>query len=353
MRFLLLLLLLAAPARAAPFEEVFTAARIPGGPAGGLGIAFTKDYRGAVPHAAIAFSRGEDGRSAWAFVGGRASPEAAERDALARCQARAAGLPGAAPCQVLARDAAIPGGPEAAPVEGRIGPFRFSPFHARHGGAARGAVVWGHGYGGPERDLRDAALPGFLSALNEAGWDILRFDRHPGDDGLATSLPRLARALPALREAGYARIVLGGQSRGGWQAMLAAAEQPDLVAAVIATAPAAHGDAGRPNNHGAAPDDWRRALAALAATPVRLAVAVFEDDPFDPDPAGRARAVALLDEGREAPALAIWPRRPVAGHAGAGDWRFTRDHAACILTLVQAPAAGAPRGLRRDSCGGG
>ncbi len=353
MRFLLLLLLLALPARAASFEEVFTAARIPGGPAGGLGIAFTKDYRGTVPHAAIAFSRGEGARIAWAFVGGRPSPEQAERDALARCASQAATLPGATPCRVLARDAAIPGGPAAAPVEGGIGPFRFSPFHARHGAAARGAVVWGHGYAGPERDQRSTALPGFLSALNEAGLDILRFDRHPGDDSLATSLPRLVRGLGALREAGYGRIVLGGQSRGGWQALLAAAEHPELVAAVIATAPAAHGDAGRPNNHGAALEDWQRALAALAATPVRLAVAVFDDDPFDPDPEGRARAVARLAEGRQAPALALWPRRPVAGHAAAGDWRFTRDQAACILTLVQAPAAGAPRGLRRESCGGG
>ena len=49
----------------------------------------------------------------------------------------------------------------------------------------------------------------------------------------------MLRALPLLREAGYGRIVLAGQSRGGWQSIMAAAERLAIVlgAADIDAAP--------------------------------------------------------------------------------------------------------------------
>lgn len=40
-------------------------------------------------------------------------------------------------------------------------------------------------------------------------------------------------------------------------------------------------------------------------------------------------------------------------HGAGNDWRFTRGHAPCLLTLVTAPEAGVARGLRRAPCGGG
>ena len=47
-------------------------------------------------------------------------------------------------------------------------------------------------------------------------------------------------------------------------------------------------------------------------------------------------------------------------HAGQGptfgsgnDLRFALGYAGCLLSLVQAPEAAAPRGLRRAACGGG
>jgi pimeloyl-ACP methyl ester carboxylesterase len=189
--------------------------------------------------------------------------------------------------------------------------------------------------------------------LNDAGWDVLRFDRHPGDDTLPASLARLTGGLPALRAAGYRQVVLAGQSRGGWQAIMAAAESPDLVRAVIATAPAAHGESGRPNNHGAALDDFRRLLAGLPAAAPRLLVALFDGDDYDPDPERRAVVVETLARDRAAPSLVLWPQQEIRGHNAVGDWRFTRLFGGCVLTLVQAPEAAAPRGLRRAPCGGG
>jgi pimeloyl-ACP methyl ester carboxylesterase len=223
----------------------------------------------------------------------------------------------------------------------------------RHGPqAAAGVVVWAHGYSGPARDNRAAPLPGLMAVLNDAGWDVLRHDRDPAADELHLALPDLLRGLPALRAMGYRRVVLGGQSRGGWAALLAAAQRPELVDGVIATAPAAHGEAARP--HPDALADFSRTLAGLPGDRVRVLVALFEEDSFDPSPAARAAALEAAATGRAVPTLAIWPRAEVArGHGGAQDWRFTRLFAGCMLTWLDAPPAGAPRGLRREACGGG
>ena len=344
------------PAEEAAYRTTFSAAVL-GNPLPGPSAAtgFTMHYRGAMPHAAFAIAQDGDGRGAWAMSSGRSSPEAAREQALRMCRESAANArngPLQAPCRVVAEDGRVEGMPAWALQTGGSGPFQRSPLHLFRGpGAAQGVVVWGHGYGGSERDFRLAPVPGFLSALNNAGYDILRFDRHPGDDALAQALPTLLAGLPALRP--YRRVILAGQSRGGWQALLAAAQAPSLVDGVIATAPAAHGEVAGDTRPALAMEDFRRQLAGLPGERVRVLVAVFEGDEFDPSPANRGNLVAELAGPRAAPMLAIWPEGPSRGHSGAYDWRFTRDFAGCVLTLFQAPPASAPRGLRREGCGGG
>lgn len=348
--------LAAAQTPEAAYRATFSAAVL-GSPLPGpsTAIGFTLHYRGAMPHAAFALSQDGDGRGAWAMSSGRPTPEAARDAALRMCQdsaQNARGAPLQAPCRVVALDGRIEGMPPIPLQTGSTGPFRHSPLQFLHGPeAAQGVVVWGHGYGGSDQDQRGAPLPGFLSALNNAGYDILRFDRHPGDDALAQALPALLAGLPALRR--YRRVILGGQSRGGWQAIMAAAQAPGMVDGVIATAPAAHGEVAGETRPALAMADFRRQLAGLPADAVRVLIAVFEGDAFDPSPAERGAAVAALAAHRAAPMLAIWPEGPSRGHSGAFDWRFTRDFAGCVLTLFQAPPAAAPRGLRREGCGGG
>ena len=362
LRLLLILLLgLARPLHAQGIEEqyrgIFSVAALGlPGPSVGLVSSYTLLYRGLMGHAAFAVAREPSGRSAWGYANGAPTPDQAEANALDRCR-RALG-PVQAECRILARDAGLAGGPSVPLVQGSLGPFRWAPMLLRRGPqAARGVVIWSHGYGGPERDYRAAPTPGFVSILNDAGWDVLRFDRNPAEDALYTSLPRLVDGLRAVRTAGYRRIVLGGQSRGGWQSIMAAGAHPDWVEAVIATAPAAHGEASRANNLVSGLDDFRRLLAGLPAGGPRLAVAVFDGDDFDPDPETRAK---LLDEAshlRRAPVLVLWPDgaqpAPIRGHGGGSDWRFTTLYGACLLTLVDSPEAAAPRGLRRAPCGGG
>jgi pimeloyl-ACP methyl ester carboxylesterase len=317
---------------------------------------FTMHYRGAMPNSAFAMARAEDGRSAWGLASGRPTPDAAQQEALRLCRDSTEGARGgpiAAPCVVVAVNGRVNGRPPLPPQgPAAIGPFRPNPWQLWRGPeAARGVVVWQHGYEGPEVDLRGNVTPGFVSALNNAGWDVLRFDRPPGDDALHTTLPLLVNALPLLRP--WRQVVLAGHSRGAWQSLLAAAQAPGLVDGIIAAAPAAHGEVAGTPRVPVALADFRRHLAGLGADRPALLVLLFENDQFDPDAPARAAAVNELSARRAAPTLAIFPRGPAQGHNGVFDWRFTRDFAACVLTAMTLPQASAPRGVRRDSCGGG
>ncbi|HEY4252438.1 MAG TPA: alpha/beta hydrolase [Roseomonas sp.] len=334
------------------YRAVFSAATLPAAAGASAITGWSLQYRGAVPHAAFAAAVTLEGRVLrWRFVGGRPSPEVAAREVMEACgREDLRGAPIGAGCRLLAVDLA-PGGlpPLMAPHGETIGPFRASPMHWRFGPRrAVGVVVWGHGYNGRTHDNRTSAAPGFLSVLNDAGWDILRYDRDPADDELQASLARLVAALPLLRQAGYARVVIGGQSRGGWQALLAAGERPDAVDAVIATAPAAHGEA--PSRTGSAIEDFGRILAGLPRGRLRVGVVLFDDDRYDPDVNRRSAAVEATAETRLAPTLLLRPSAPLRGHEGVAEAGFTTRYAGCLLRLIQAPDATVPRGLRRSGC---
>jgi len=123
------------------------------------------------------------------------------------------------------------------------------------------------------------------------------------------------------------------------------------VDVILAAAPAAHGE--RPEYRPLALEDFRRALSGLDERRPRLLVMLFDRDEFDPSAEERGQIVAALAQRRSAPTLALWATGPARGHSGVSDWRFTRDYAGCVMTLVQAPPISAPRGLRREGCGGG
>ncbi|MDB5381449.1 MAG: hypothetical protein JWO26_1081 [Rhodospirillales bacterium] len=337
------------------YRAAFSAATLPAGAGARSVTGWSLHYRGALPHAAFVIAAAPNGRVVrWRFVSGRASPEAARRDAMTLCETQdRANAPEGTACRILASDLAPEG--QAAVMATRtetLGAFRASPFHWRHGPErAAGVLLWSHGYGGREVDSRAAPAPGFVSALNDAGWDVFRFDRSPLEDDPAATLPRLLREVPRLRAAGYRRVALGGQSRGAWQSLLLAGAMPEAVDAVIAVAPAAHG--AQSAGQGAAVDDFRRALAGFPDARPRLAIALFDEDPFDPDVAARTSLVETIAARRTAPTLLLRPSGNIRGHGGASEVGFTQAFSACLLTLLMAPDAAAPRGLRRAPCGGG
>lgn len=209
-------------------------------------------------------------------------------------------------------------------------------------GAATGAMVWLHPHytEGPPPEA-----PAFMARLAARGWDLWRYDRPPGGpvppaSPLTSWVDPLAEGTAALRARGYARVVLVGESRGAFLA-LAALRVPGLADAVALAAPAAHGR--RPERRAQALADFAAALDRAAPDSVRrIALLLFEDDGWDPDPAARAAlfraAVARL--GWDA-LLVDRPPAPT-GHGGVQEPDFDAIFGRCLADFLEGRPAACP-----------
>ncbi|WP_203070883.1 alpha/beta fold hydrolase [Falsiroseomonas ponticola] len=203
-------------------------------------------------------------------------------------------------------------------------------------GAATGAMVWLHPHytEGPPPEA-----PAFMARLAARGWDGWRHDRPTGGPvpPLTGWVEELAAGTAALRARGYRQVVLVGESRGAFL-VLAALRVPGLADAAALAAPAAHGR--RPERRPQALADFAAALDRAAPDALRrLALLLFEDDGWDPDPAARA---ALF---RAAMARLGWDSllldRPPAptGHGGVQAPEFDAIFGACLADFLAGQGA--------------
>ena len=206
--------------------------------------------------------------------------------------------------------------------------------------AAAGAVIWNHAGDAPRPT--DPAPAIFVDVLRDAGYDVYRLERPPDGDTIRASTLALVDAGKGLRARGYARIVLAGQSAGGWIAIAAQATTPDLADAVIATAPAAYGST-RVDPERALMN--RSELLRLAGFLRRARIMVFLFDNDEYDPGERADALAEVLRARQVPHLIIDRPASIRGHGVGLSSGFARQFGGCILAFVTAPS---PDGLACD-----
>ncbi|TCZ64378.1 hypothetical protein [Roseicella aquatilis] len=308
-----------------------------------LGAAGREDYaRFLVQATPRAFALSPEG--AWGWAAAQPDMAATEARALELC-----GSWGGSGCRIYARDLEVvwPGQEVAVPPPIPATPVQAGPgwslmpdnrFFWQGPRAARGAYVWAHGRAAGGQDSRGSQPQPHVRVFNNAGYDVLRFDRDPATDETGAAAAWLHEALRTLRARGYARIVMGGQSRGAWNA-LQALDTPGLVDGVVAVAPAAHGARGSPAWAWAL-DDLHRVLAAARSPAARVAVANFTDDEFDPDPDRRAALFRGLGRPRIGAMLLIDRPAEVSGHGGGADARFTFRYGECLLGFIEGRLTG-------------
>ena len=202
--------------------------------------------------------------------------------------------------------------------------------------AARGVLVWLHGSYDTDAQPTPPAEPAWVTRMAKRGYDIWRFDRTPGQDPLVPGGEALVRGITGLRRGGYRRVIVAGDSRGAFIA-LAALAHPELVDALAAISPAAHGT--RPERRPQAMSDFRDRMDA-AAGPMRFAMVQFQDDPFDPDADGRA-ALARAAAVRAGLLLLLIDRPPAPrGHEGEYEPDFDAIFGQCLAQFLD--GAGGP-----------
>lgn len=200
--------------------------------------------------------------------------------------------------------------------------------------SARGVLVWAHGKG--DGDARGLQPQPFVRAFNNAGFDVVRFDRDPRFDEKDDAADWLRGGLADLRKAGFRFVIAAGQSRGAWN-VLQVLDKPGLADAVIAMSPAAQG---------ADSPGWQiiegetalwRVTNAADAPAARVVVAQFRGDPFYAE--GDKRA-ALFERLRSRVGKLLLIDRPEGfeGHFGAASSQFAERYGACLLRFVTDPA---------------
>ncbi len=194
---------------------------------------------------------------------------------------------------------------------------------------AMGVVVWSHGRSIDAEDSKSPTPP-YLRVLRESGWDVLRFDRLRDDDTLSHSTRRLVEITAQLKQQGYRRIVLAGQSFGAFLALMAADDSSDIDA-VVATAPAAFGDFDEFY------DTWR--LNATRLYPVlerirraRVMLFFFHGDDFDPGGRG-GTSRAILSKRSIGFAVVDQPAYLV-GHWVSSSGLFLRRFGDCVRDFI-------------------
>jgi dienelactone hydrolase len=200
--------------------------------------------------------------------------------------------------------------------------------------AAAGAVIWSHGRSVDSEDAT-APTPPYLAALAAGGWDTFRFNRMRAGDTLSASADSLVGEAHRLKQKGYRRIALAGQSFGGFLSLMAA-DASDDVDAVITTAPAAFGD------YVNSQSSWRANATKLypllkQVRRARVMMFYFHGDDFDPGGRGE-RSRDILDE-RQLGYVVIDQPPALTGHWAAGTPLFAERYGGCILAFLGGDAS--------------
>ncbi len=261
-------------------------------------------------------------------AGGALSLEAATGQALADCA-----VAGGRNAHVFAQNLSVVGAAPNAAIPPRkpfIETWNYSfvaddRFLWQGPALARGLYIWAHG---TSTDPTGLQPPPHVRAFNTAGYDIVRFDREPNADDLDRAAGWLRDGIRRLRALGWPRVIVGGHSRGGWNA-LQMLRVANLADAVIAESPAAHGTAGG-FFMSSQIDDLRQIVAAVPPARTRMVFIQFADDMFCADPDERSHLIERL-RPRLAGLLTVDRPPGFAGHNAARDLRFAETFGARMI----------------------
>lgn len=197
---------------------------------------------------------------------------------------------------------------------------------------ARGAILWLHGHYDASSHSTPPPEAPLIGSFAARGWAIWRLDRTPGKDPLAAGGTALVAGLSMLRQAGYRRLVVAGFSRGAFIA-LAALREPGLADGMILLSPAAHGR--RPERRPQALADYAAALDAMPHQPgLRIVLAQFTGDDWDPDPAIRRDRMLAACARASCQVLSIFEPPQPTGHGASGSPDFDLSFGADIAGFL-------------------
>jgi pimeloyl-ACP methyl ester carboxylesterase len=203
---------------------------------------------------------------------------------------------------------------------------------------ASGLVIWNHGISGTTESWR-APAPPLLRLLQARGWDVIMLKRHHQADvnnALYRTVQRTVEEAAAARKQGYRKIVLAGQSFGGYVSL----EASDTVADIDAVAAFAPGS--RPSG-ATGRLDATLVDRILQTTKVgRLAILFPKDDEVFNYIVRGESAQAILSR-RSLPYLLLDETSGFSGHGAGHTGRFALRYGLCLADFLAAATLPAGR----------
>lgn len=204
--------------------------------------------------------------------------------------------------------------------------------------AAKGLVIWNHGRG---NKAASETAPPIARFFGQRGWDVYGLYRGFGVDSRRATYEVLQIALKKSQELGYQKIILMGQSAGGFGSVEAVRYGSEVVG-IVALAPAAYGS----YSGESASRDWRMndfmmrdMWEKFQGKPVRVAAAYFNGDVYYEDQVPNTRGPWLAETLTKygVPNLVVnQPSTPpLYGHSAGLSWTFARRYGACIFELME------------------
>lgn len=286
-------------------------------------------YRMQAPNRAFALASNGDGYF-WSGTSGH-DPGLAVEKVLASCQSKSG-----APCRLHAVNNVVVSGADwkqlAPPALAPIGRLRAASWWQNVGPqAAAGLVVWSHGYK-PGKDASETAAQPIVAAFVGQGYDYYRFDRE-WVTSWAADASEVADAVKRAKAMGYRRVILAGQSNGGWVS-LAAAGRGAPVDGIVAVSAAAHGEVAKMRDISVARYEWQQLVAAIRPG-LRIALVMFDKDEFDVGGRPADARAAFAASGVEAVVVIDSPAG-FSGHYAGSNRSFWQLYGACIHGFVEA-----------------
>ena len=204
-----------------------------------------------------------------------------------------------------------------------------------HGPAtAGGIVIWNHGIHGTVGQYV-APVPPVFRLLQARGWDVVKIARNnlgeaSGEKSLYRAVERTSEEISARRREGYARVVLAGQSFGGYITLDAAESSKDLYG-VVAMAPGVRAIGGAGSLDAAVTE---RTIGRLS---VDRLVLVFprNDTLFGSKDRGPGAAKVLAR--RKSSFLLLDEKYEIVDHGGGTTGKFAVMYGLCVVQYLTSP----------------
>ncbi len=204
---------------------------------------------------------------------------------------------------------------------------------------AQGLIIWNHGISQTLEEWRSPVPPAFR-LLQARGWDVIAIKRHnlaerDTETSLYRTVQRTLEEAKKQRAAGYRKLVVAGQSFGGYAALETADRAEFYAAVAMAPGVRAWGATGRLD-----PTITDRLLER--ANVARFGLVFPKDDALFGNLERGPSADKMLAR-RGLPYLLLDETSDVKGHGGGTGGKFALRYGLCLVEFLSAPAIAAGR----------